>query len=260
MKFSNKIILFFLAFTTLFYWLHVNSHYNIRALLADLGGIPWLYSSMVTLFSIIAGFVIQKEWENWNNLVDATKSEVDSLGKLWLWSRHLPEQQRDKFDVAIRTYLEEMSATGLEKSSRGEHSQTIDKSFNMIQSAMFEMSEENSKLMVTTFSFFTKLIDNRSDRIHHASHHIPEALRRTLPLFTFLIIILSFFIGIKSIWLDYIFTLSVSLVSYVIYIIIDDLNNPLKPGSWHLTSEDYKKTLEAINSRELSSTHNKVNN
>jgi hypothetical protein len=50
--------------------------------LRDLGGIPWLYSAICLIFSILAAFTIQKEWENWNELVTAIKGEVGVVREL----------------------------------------------------------------------------------------------------------------------------------------------------------------------------------
>lgn len=246
LKFPGKILIFLLIFSAVFYWMHVGHHYNNRIILADLGGIPWLYSSIVMLFSILAGFVIQKEWENWNSLIDSVKGEVSALRELWFWSRHLPQEFKGKFNIAIRGYVLEMSKDGLFKSARGERSEQVEKSFTILQDVMFNMSKSGSNLFSTTFSFFTKLLEFRSSRLRYSAHNTPKSLRFTLIFITFLLIILSLFIGIKDIWLDYIFTVSVALVSFIIYIVIDDLDHPLVPGSWHLTAEDYDNLLSYI--------------
>lgn len=245
-SFTLKIILFMLFFSFFFYWLHMDGRFNIRSVLADLGGIPWLYSSLVTLFSVLAGFIIQKEWENWNNLLDAVKSEVDALREFWIWSRHLPEQYRDVFDHGVKKYLKEMSATGLDKSARKEISAEIEDSFTDLQEAMSMMAKQDQVLMSSTFSLFSKILECRTNRLRYSSHHIPESLRRSLFFITVLVITLGLFIGIKNITLDYVFTASVSLVAYVIYIVIDDLDNPLKPGNWHITTNDYGNLLGQI--------------
>ena len=246
MKFSEKIALFIVCFSGLFYWIHVNGHYDTRIVLADLGGVPWLYSSLVMLFSILAGFVIQKEWDNWNNLIDSVKSEVDALRELWLWSLHLPEEYKNKFTLGIKSYVKEMTQEGLNKSGRGEHSKAIEQSFRTLQESMFEMSQKDQFLMSSTFSFFTKILEARTSRIRYSSHHVPQALAKTLLFITLLVIVLCLFIGIKNIWLDYTYTLSVSLTAFIIYIVINDLDNPLVPGNWHLTTQDYETLLTQI--------------
>jgi len=246
MKFTIKIIIFIGAFSLIFYGLHDSDFFNNKVILADLGGVPWLYASIGTLFSILAGFIVQKEWENWNNLLDSVKSEVNALRELWIWSRHLPKKYKEVFNQGIKRYLGEMVRDGLTRSERGEISSKIEKSFTELQNSMQTMSREDQSLMTATFSLFTKVLECRTNRLRYSAHHIPKTLRRTLFFSTLLVIILCLFIGIKSIWLDYIFTSSIALVSYVIFLVIEDLDNPLSPGDWHLTASDYSLLLTQI--------------
>jgi len=250
MKFIRKIGVFILVFSFVFYWIHITGHFNKNVVLADLGGVPWLYSSLVTLFSIIAGFIIQKEWDNWNNLIDAVNEEVNALRELWLWSRYLPIESKDKLGSGVKFYLEEMTENGLVKSVRGERSKIIERAFGTLQDAMFEMHTNTPDSISTTFSFFSRLIESRSARMSYGSHHVPEQLRRTIFFVTILVIFLCMFIGIKNIWLDYGFTLSVAITAFVIYLVIDDLDNPLEPGNWHLTTENYDLLLKQIDDAE----------
>ena len=246
MNFSFKIFIFVIIFLLFFFALHASGFYDMRAVLSDLGGLPWLYSSLVTLFSILVGFIVQKQWDNWNSLVDSVKGEVDSLRELFLWSRYLPEEYKGRFSKGIKYYLKEMIENGLSKSDKGEKSEKIEKAFTNIQSVIFEMSQNDQNLMVTTFSFFSKILESRSNRLRYGAHHIPEALKNSLFFCTSLVIILSMFIGIKDVWLDLIFTTSLSLMAYIIYIVTDDLDNPLVPGNWHLTTKDYESLLKQI--------------
>jgi hypothetical protein len=246
MNFSQKIIIFIILFSSFFLWIHGSGFYDIKAILADLSGLPWLYSSLVTLFSILAGFIIQKQWENWNSLIDSVKNEVDALRELFIWSRYLPAEYKERFSVGIEYYLREMIGEGLIKSEKGEKSENIEQAFSSIQNVMFEMSHKDQQTMATTFSFFSSIIESRTNRLRYSSHHIPKALKSSLLFCTFLVIILCLFIGIKDVWLDYSFTISLSLMAYIIYIVIDDLDNPLSPGDWHLTTEDYESLLKKI--------------
>ncbi len=79
MKLIKRLIPFAVIFSLIFYFIRTSTFYNEGILVANLGGVPWLYGAVSTLFSIIAAFVIQLEWEQWNALVDAVKSEVDGL-------------------------------------------------------------------------------------------------------------------------------------------------------------------------------------
>lgn len=246
MKFTFKVILFVTVFSLVFYGLHESDFYNTRVILADLGGIPWLYASIGTLFSILAGFIIQKEWENWNSLVDAVNGEVNTLREIWLWSRYLPADISSVFHNSIKSYLEEMSDNGLNKSEQEITSNRIEESMSDLNAVMFQMFKSQPDMAANTFTFFTKLIEKRTERIRFSSHHVPASIKRIILLSTALMICLSLFIGVKNIWLDYTYTMSVSMLAYVIYLVIDDLDHPLIPGGWHLTASAYKKLLDRI--------------
>lgn len=246
MKFTLKIFLFVAFFSLAFYYLHNSDFYNNKVILADIGGVPWLYASIGTLFSILAGFIVQKEWENWNSLVDAVSGEVNTLKEMWLWSRYLPTETGSIFHDSITVYLEEMSKNGLEKSEQRITSTRIEESISKLNSTMFEMFKNQPAVATSAFSFLTKLIEKRSDRIRYSSHHVPQSIKRIIFLATVLMICLSLFIGVKNIWLDYVFTISVSGLAYVIYLVIDDLDYPLVPGGWHLTADAYTKLFEDI--------------
>ena len=63
---------------------------------------------------------------------------------------------------------------------------------------------------------------------------------------TTLTIALSLFIGVRDVWLDYIFTGSIATLAFTIYTVIQDLNQPLRPGGWHLTTRDYERLLARL--------------
>ena len=249
MKFTYKILIFIAAFSLVFMWLHDSKFYSTKIVLADLGGVPWLYASIGTLFSILAGFIVQKEWENWNSLVDAVSGEVNVLREMWLWSRYLPQETSDVFLNSIRSYLEEMSEEGLYKSEHGITSDRIEKSVSRLNATMFDMFKKDPAIATNAFSYFTRLIEQRSDRIRYSSHHVPVSVKRILFFATCLMVILSLFIGVHNIWLDYIYTISVSMLTFVIFLVIDDLDRPLVPGGWHLTPKPYKKLLAEVSIR-----------
>jgi len=252
MKFIFKITSFLGLFSIVFYALHKSDFFNNKIMLADLGGIPWLYASIGTLFSILVGFIIQKEWENWNSLINAVNSEVNALREMWLWSQYLPESTRNIFHNSIELYLEEMADNGLYKSEQKIKSSRIEQSISKLNAVMFEMFENQPKVATTTFSFLSKLIEQRAKRIHYSSRHAPRSIKSIVLFATILIIGLCMFIGVRNIWLDYIFTLSVAMLTYTIYLVIDDLDNPLVPGGWNLTSHPYKELLEEISAKNKS--------
>ena len=95
---------------------------------------------------------------------------------------------------------------------------------------------------------FDELIRNRNRRFDQSENRIPHILKNTLIFTDVLVIVLSLFIGVKNPIVDYVFTVSIGVLAYTIYIVIDDLDNPFRPGSWHLTPHDYRILLDKIKS------------
>ena len=77
----RNIVAFATLFSILFFILHATSLAKVVLSddLDDLGGLPWLYSAVCLIFSILAGFVIQHEWGQWNDFMNAIKGEVGTV-------------------------------------------------------------------------------------------------------------------------------------------------------------------------------------
>lgn len=246
MNILQKVIIFIIGFSWLFHFVRTSDYYNSKILLADLGGIPWLYSTIGVIFSIIAAFAIQKEWDNWNNLVEAVKNEVDSLEELWIWAERLPENIGKKIKELIIEYVKVVIDEGWQKSEKGERSEAAEQTILSLRYTLLDISQTNPPLARGSSSPFASLLRHRKRRLHFSARYVPAILRYTLVFSMSLLIFLSLLVGIKNIWLDYIFTSSIATLVYIIYTVIIDLNHPLRPGGWHLTTKDYKELLQRI--------------
>jgi len=244
MNIFQKIIIFIIGFSGVFYFVRTSDYYNSKILLADLGGIPWLYSTIGVIFSIIAAFAIQKEWDNWNNLVEAVKNEVDSLEELWIWAERLPENIGKKIKELIIEYIKVVINEGWQKSERGERSEAAERTILSLRYTFLDVSQSNSQLLRGSLLPLAGLLRYRKRRLHFSARYMPNILRYILVFSMCLLIFLSLLVGIKNIWLDYIFTLSIAMLVYIIYTVVIDLNYPLRPGGWHLTTKDYKELLK----------------
>lgn len=245
MKLVGKIGIFALLFSIMFFFLHATDVTKavVRDDMEDLGGIPWLYSAVCLIFSILAGFVIQHEWDQWNDFMDAIKGEVSMLRSLWLWSQHVSDLGT-KLRDAMRQYLavtiqDEWHASGL-----GE-SEAAGKALAVVQEEA-SMLFQHSELRMTTVGIIGDLLRHREHRLHSGQRRMPAILKATVGFADGLVIVLSLFIGVKHLWLDYLFTLSIALLAYVVYLVIDDLDHPLRPGIWHMTSKPYERLLAQL--------------
>jgi hypothetical protein len=245
MKFIPKLFLFLIVFSSTFWFIRTIDHGKIvRVDLLDLGGIPWLYSAISLIFSILAAFTIQKEWEQWNELVEATKEERNALRELWIWSNYLSRDDEQKIVGGIIKYLSVIQQEW-PRLEQGESSEEGENILDSLRNTIMGLTEKTHRLPL--LSLFNDLIKNRNKRIFQSGSRIPPILKNTLIFADLLVIILSLFIGVKNPFLDYIFTLSIGVLAYTIYMVIDDLDNPFRPGAWHLTPWNYQILLDKIN-------------
>ena len=245
MRLVGKIVIFATLFSIMFFFLHATDATKavVRDDMEDLGGIPWLYSAVCLIFSILAGFVIQHEWDQWNDFMDAIKGEVSMLRSLWFWSQHVRDLGT-KLRKAMRQYLMVTIQDEWGASALGE-SEAAGKAFAVVQeeaSTLFQHSE----LRMTTVGIIGDLLRHREHRLHSGQRRMPPILKVTVGFADGLVIVLSLFIGVKHLWLDYLFTLSIALLAYVVYLVVDDLDHPLRPGIWHVTAKDYERLLARL--------------
>ncbi len=246
MKIAHKIILFIVGFSGIFHLSRAFEYYHRNILLADLGGIPWLYSTIGVIFSIIAAFAIQKEWENWNSLVEAAKSEVDSLEELWIWTGHMTSRTGKKIKELIVEYLKTIIHEGWKKSVKGERSEEAEEILSSLRDELFMPGRKGSEFMRNYSVLLSDILRQRKNRLHYSTRHMPDILHYTLIFSTSLLVGLSLLIGIRNVWLDYIFTLGIATLAFTVYVVISDLDRPLQPGGWHFTTKDYKELLQRI--------------
>jgi hypothetical protein len=77
---------------------------------------------------------------------------------------------------------------------------------------------------------------------------MPTILKRIVVFADGLLILLSLFIAVNNLALDYIFTASIGLLAFTLILVVDDLDNPFRPGAWHLTTKGYEALLEELTS------------
>lgn len=242
----KKIIVVVILFTLLFSLFRILNPFPLAVLERNLNSIPWLYSTIGLIFSVISGFIIQHRWHMWDNLLDASQKEIDAIRQLYLLSRHFPSALRQRVQNEICEYLELLIHEVWHNVDKGIRSQKIENSIFQLENTIYTALEDMPKRSGSALTLLGSIIENREYRLRFSAHHLPVTLRGFLIYITVTMIILSFFIRIDNLFLDYIFTFSIAMLSLSIYMIIDDLDHPYRPGNWHLTTDDYSKLLDEI--------------
>ena len=180
-------------------------------------------------------------------MVDSIKGENSALYELWLWSGRLPDGAQLRIRTLIKEYLATIIKEGWQKTEEGEISNELDANIREMHNVVADINQEQPLLSSISFSLLNNIMNYREKRIRFGSSSMPKILLYTLRLATFLMVILCPLIAVKDIGLDYVFSISISFLSYIIYVVVSDMNHPLRPGGWHLTTSDYKKLLNKLN-------------
>jgi hypothetical protein len=242
-----RLFIFILGFSILIYAVRFFNILPVASLHKDIGAIPWLFSAISLIFSIISGFVIQSKWHTWDELIDATHGELSSFRQLHILSHHFPKAVQEKIKLQICNYLSIMIEESKVNRDLNIRSEQVESAIYKLEEVVFDIDYgQHPKTGDMAFDLVRKCMDYRERRLQNISHKLPLGVKIFVMGATFFLILSSLFIGVTSFAYYYLFTMIVALLSYGIYLLIDDLDHPYRPGQWHLKITDYSDLLKEI--------------
>lgn len=254
------MLAFLIVYSTIFFLLRTNHVFNAHILMdtgEELGGTPHLFSAIGTIVSIIGGFIIQNRWNRWNNLVDVMRTEAATLEALVVHSRLLPREIGHGLAAAVQDYARAVVHEAFDRSgSTGERLErnalaALDTAISDPSTPAAAIPAEIQLYGVQLYGvqLYTGLMTQRRHRLHYFANRIPTVLRAMILGTCMLLWIQALLIGVPNIWIDYLFTTGIAALACLIYLVIDDLDKPLQPGFWHLSSHDYQTLLDPVRGR-----------
>jgi hypothetical protein len=241
-----KILIFIYVFTVIFFAIRFFNLLPQTKLQENINSIPWLFSAISLIFSIICGFVIQSRWHMWDELIDATREELSSFRQLHIMAHHFPQQIKQAIRLQIAKYLELVIVeikTEYNVRTRSDQAENV---LYQLEDIMFLARKKHPESGVMGFDILRSCMNYREQRLQNNAHKLPPGIKIFIISATVAIIVSSLFIGVDSLLYDYLFTLIIGLLSYGIYLVIDDLDHPYRPGDWHLKTDGYDNLLTEI--------------
>ena len=246
MNYKVKISLFIIVFVLAFFSLRfVGSELYVLAH-QDLGGIGWLFSTIGLIFSILSGFLIQHLWDKWERIQKIVIEEIHALDHIIMFNT-ASKELTDRTKELVRLYIQhvidhEWSAKTrlLESNEAILLLKDLNKEFPGLEAT------QQSQYTGTMAKLINSLFYTRERRILLATRRMPYIIKNTFLLSAVLVIFLSLFVAIQSVILDLMFTLSIGTLVFAIYLIVDDMDNILSPGAWHVSSKLYKEFLKKL--------------
>jgi len=241
-----QTILIFVLFSAAYFGVHHIPGMDLRSLRLANDSAGWLYSEIGLIFGVFAAFTIQAQAKEWDELLRAIREEVNSLRRLLWLSYNLPPQKAQKVNISIFNYLDHIVHEGWKNIDCGHRSPQLEASIRLLQEDVFDLFKSNHSYAPTAEALIRSVFESREERMFYSAKRTPMLLKGTIYMGGLMMIILSYFIGVSNIWIDYIFTGSIALLIILIVLVIEDLEHPYRPGHWHITQDAYQSLLEEV--------------
>lgn len=236
----KRISIFLIPFSLVFWYIHHQFESIITR--STQNGLAGFYSVDGVIFGLIVAFVIQREWEIWTNLSESVRMEIDAVREMWKWSMYAEPALCKKAHEHLEIYLQ-LIVSEWHKGGETKRSEDVDKELDDLRGLLIHRSLSADGLGEQLQNAFINLVQARNQRLNFSNEHMPTILKRIVILADALLILLSLFVAVDNVYLDYIFTASIGLLAFTLILVVDDLDNPFRPGAWHLTTEGYKILL-----------------
>jgi hypothetical protein len=246
-----KLVVFVIGFTLLFWAVKISGVLPQAGLIADLKSIPVLFGAGNFLFSIISGFVIQAQWSKWDTLMDATRGEVSTLRQLFIVAHHFPVKERNDIRFYIYKYLDIYCTTASKAKGKDliYRSRKVDEAMVRIEDTMFVLAKRYPDIGNQAFTYLTRAMEYREIKLQSGIHRLPLPIRVFLLFATGSVIIGSLFMPFSNLMYNYYFTVVVASLAFGIIMIVDDFDNPYRPGIYYLSVDAHKELRNEIRSK-----------
>ena len=242
----KNALLFFVPFSFVFWYVH---HQFETAIFRSIqNGLSGFYSADGLIFGFLVAFVINREWEIWTKLSESVRTEIDAVRELWKWSVYADSSLCDEAHRHLEGYLKNIVSEWY-KGGETERSKSVDDELDALRGMLGKLSTSAGSVSFQLQSALTHLIESRNQRLNFSNEHMPGILKRTVVFADILFIFLSLFIAVNNLYVDYIFTAAISLLAFTLVLVVDDLDNPFRSGTWHITPAGYEALLVELTRR-----------
>src|SRR6266702_7864594 len=137
-------------------------------LLENNTSLPWLYSAIELIFSIISCFIIQTKLNTWNTLIDATHEELSSLRELHVLSHHFSKPVQKEIEKKICNYLTLILQEAEEHKYLERRSAEVDHAIFQLEETIFSIDyTEHPNIGAMAFDLVRKCMEYREKRLQN---------------------------------------------------------------------------------------------
>lgn len=246
-----KIIIFFVLFTTVFFIVRLANILPESRLEADRFAIPALFAAGNLIFSIISSSIIFAQWAKWDKIVEANRGEITMFRQLFILAHHFPRTEMNEIRYQIYLYLKTYIETSDTKNYKllTTRSKEVDNALIRIEDSVFNASKKYPEVGQMVFGYLTRAMEYREQKIQTTDQKLPIGIKIYLTLSTYSMIVGSLFVPFNYLGYNYYFSVVLALLAYGVLIIIEDFDQPYRPGSFVLTVRRYQELMNEIEAK-----------
>lgn len=246
-----KIIFFFITFTAVFFAVRLGNLLPESRLEADRFAIPALFGAGNLIFSIISSSVIFAQWARWDKIVEANRGEITMFRQLFVLVHHFPKSEMNEIRYQIYLYLKTYIETSDTKNYKllTTRSKEVDNALIRIEDSVFNASKKYPDVGQMVFGYLTRAMEYREQKIQTAEQKLPRGIKIYLTLSTYSMIVGSLFVPFNYLGYNYYFSVVLALLAFGVLIIIEDFDQPYRPGSFVLTVHRYQILMNEIEAK-----------
>jgi hypothetical protein len=211
----------------------------------DAEGIGTLIHIIGTLYSVLYAFATYVIWGQFTAVENEILKESGSLKNLLVFSRPLPEKERDPIVRAIKTYARSVVETEWGSLSRREDTEKTDRLFLQVVSSVTEARPDDE----TQRAIFERLLEIANQASAHRDERLALSLKR-MPRTLFVFVSLTAFMILLLVLVYPFHSMTVGLASIAItsallffaHFVLTDLDNPFE-GSWNVGNEPFGELI-----------------
>jgi hypothetical protein len=243
--FIIRVIIFVIALTVLYFG--INQLVGQSTTMQQSAKVtPYLYSGITLIFSIISGFIIQSQWHKWNTVIDATRGEANMLRQLYIMAHHFPPKIKNDIRLKIYKYLVILIKESTVNYKWERRAKVVETELIDLEDTIFNAASKHPDTGKIALSYLNRAMEYREQKLQSGVQHMPMGLKIFVIFSTFSVISGPFFFVFSSLLIGYYFTLIIGLMSFGVYLLIDDLDHPYRPSNWNLTVALYRELRNDI--------------
>ncbi|MDH5401910.1 MAG: DUF4239 domain-containing protein [Candidatus Heimdallarchaeota archaeon] len=204
---------------------------------------------MGTLYSLITAFILVTVWSHFTSTENVFAEEANALVSLWNFCDYLnSEETTNKMKPALINYIDSTLNSEFDLLRNQKPVKYPSKELIAIIRVIDKIKFDDPRDPIAFESImhaYQKLATARSQRIKHCKSQMPGMLRVFYITASFFFWFGYLIDGFESFKLYIIILFSVSVLVFLSYIIIHDMDNPLS-GALQISFEDYITTKEFI--------------